>query len=355
MCSHTLTKYTQKPSDVKKLAYGTSEEYPVNIDAVWGSLSTESCHSHLEELCCLMDIPPMDYRKFHKIKENLADVSIYIDMNICFLILLREYICWHDNMIEEFAEAGKEEAKIASENGNIDDDGIPYITVYLDGGWSKRSCGHNYDAASGSAVIIGKATKKVLFMGVRNKFCYVCAAAHHKKKSAGDHRCYRNWNATSTSMEADIIVEGFNKSINMHVVRYKYFIADGDSSTFPNLRTKVPYGPSIMKTECKNHVIKNYSKHLYNLKNDKSIQTNKFLTIASIKKLVDVAKYQIHHNKSHGSLESLRDDLANGPYHVFGDHTKCVDYYCQKDGLNLVEEMKSCALFQRVEGKYMIL
>jgi hypothetical protein len=30
-------------------------------------------------------------------------------------------------------------------------------------------------------------------------------------------------------MEADIIVEGFNQSIKMHGVRYKYFIADGDS------------------------------------------------------------------------------------------------------------------------------
>lgn len=46
-------------------------------------------------------------------------------------------------------EAGKEEYKIAVEKGHIDEDGIPFITVCVDGGWSKRSYGHNYNAASG--------------------------------------------------------------------------------------------------------------------------------------------------------------------------------------------------------------
>lgn len=45
--------------------------------------------------------------------------------------------------------AALEEAKIAVENGHVDPDGVPYITVYLDGGWSHRSYGHNYNAASG--------------------------------------------------------------------------------------------------------------------------------------------------------------------------------------------------------------
>lgn len=45
--------------------------------------------------------------------------------------------------------AAKEEATIAIENGDVDADGIPYITVYVDGDWSKRSYGHNYNAASG--------------------------------------------------------------------------------------------------------------------------------------------------------------------------------------------------------------
>jgi hypothetical protein len=44
---------------------------------------------------------------------------------------------------------GKEEYKIAREKGDVDQDGVAHITVFLDGGWSKRSYGHNYNAASG--------------------------------------------------------------------------------------------------------------------------------------------------------------------------------------------------------------
>lgn len=49
----------------------------------------------------------------------------------------------------EIDEAHKEEIKMALEKNNVDADGMPYITVVLDGGWSKRSYGHNYNALSG--------------------------------------------------------------------------------------------------------------------------------------------------------------------------------------------------------------
>lgn len=47
-------------------------------------------------------------------------------------------------------KAGKEERNLALESGNVDKDGIPLITVILDGGWSKRSYGHNFSANSGA-------------------------------------------------------------------------------------------------------------------------------------------------------------------------------------------------------------
>lgn len=46
-------------------------------------------------------------------------------------------------------QAGKEERRLAIDNGDVDGNGIPYITVLLDGGWSKRSYGHSYNASSG--------------------------------------------------------------------------------------------------------------------------------------------------------------------------------------------------------------
>lgn len=46
-------------------------------------------------------------------------------------------------------KAAMKEYNYAEESNLIGDDGTAPITVYVDGGWSKRSYGHNYDAASG--------------------------------------------------------------------------------------------------------------------------------------------------------------------------------------------------------------
>ena len=63
--------------------------------------------------------------------------------------------------------------------------------MVADGGWSKCSHKHSYNAKSGVAVIFGLHTKKLLFLGVRNKYCSVCAVAEHKGQKTPQHVCYR--------------------------------------------------------------------------------------------------------------------------------------------------------------------
>lgn len=185
---------------------------------------------------------------------------------------------------------GEEEFAIA-ESQNTVKDGIADITVIVDGGWSKRSYGHSYNAKSGvvsllsniqyiacfftlkilpfivqltfQAVIIGKNTKKLLFMGVRNKYCSICAVAANKNVDPKNHHCFLNWkNKPSSQMESDIIVEGFNNSIHMHKLRYTKFIGDGDSNVYAKLKDQISYKHDIVKIECVNHVIKNYTSAL---------------------------------------------------------------------------------------------
>lgn len=50
---------------------------------------------------------------------------------------------------ESIELAGKEEARIAVENGNVNKNGVPMITVVVDSAWSKRSYKYNYNAPSG--------------------------------------------------------------------------------------------------------------------------------------------------------------------------------------------------------------
>lgn len=60
-------------------------------------------------------------------------------------------------------------------------------------------------------------------------------------------------------MESDILVEGFNSSIEAHGLKYTKVIGDGDSSVYFQLRRNVAYGSSIFKIEC----LKNYKTALY--------------------------------------------------------------------------------------------
>lgn len=65
---------------------------------------------------------------------------------------------WENILAEEIIEAGKEEKKLAEESNDFVNS-YPVITVIVDGGWSKRSHKHSYNATSGVGVIIGKKQK----------------------------------------------------------------------------------------------------------------------------------------------------------------------------------------------------
>ena len=137
--------------------------------------------------------------------------------------------------------------------------GIPSITVVIDGGWSKRSHKHSYNAKSGVALIIGKETNKLLYLGIRNKFCSICTIAHNKSLPPKEHVCYKNWSGSSSAMEVDILLSGFNAAETMHGLRYMRVIGDGDSSVMSSIQQYVPvWGNMVTKVECANHAMKCY-------------------------------------------------------------------------------------------------
>nr|CAI5852470.1 unnamed protein product [Callosobruchus analis] len=184
-------------------------------------------------------------------------------------------------------ENGKQEKQVAIEKGHIMPDGTPYITVIVDGGWSKRTYGHGYNAASGVGIIIGAETKKPLFLGVRNKVCSFCL--FYQKKS------------------------------------YSKKPRDGDSSVYAKIVEKVPYGRSVEKIECANHMTRCVSDKLHKLGSNTSIplEKRKLLTdktngISRIERLVKGVRTAIKRNV--GNPNSLRCEVSNIPNHVFGRH-----------------------------------
>ena len=72
---------------------------------------------------------------------------------------------WRKQLQEVMVVAGKEEKQLAEKRGNLHEE-IPAITVVVDGGWSKHSHHHSYNAKSGVGIIVGQANGKILYIGV---------------------------------------------------------------------------------------------------------------------------------------------------------------------------------------------
>lgn len=242
---------------------------------------------------------------------------------------------WKLSLLHSMEAAGAREKKYAILNKQFSADGTPWIKVYVDGSWSKRSYGTNFASLSGMIGIIGGYTGEVLFIAVRNRFCSICARAEGKSEEPKEHTCYKNWTESAPAMEANMVVEGFNLSQEMHGVKYGKFIGDGDSSVFAHIQQKVSYGHEVKKLECTNHALKNYGKHLRKLKADTQISLNarKLLTQKKIELLTKRAKCSIYeHAKGTKNITILRQDLENGLHHVFGDHLKCREGICHNIG-----------------------
>ena len=148
--------------------------------------------------------------------------------------------------------------------------GVPAVTVVIDGGWSKQRHRHSYNAKSGVVVLFGQCMKKLLFAGVRNKYCAVCSVLEKQEKDPPEHQCYCNWSGLSAAMESDIVLEGFRLSEQTHGIRYIRVIGDGDRSVLATLQQSVIYGPFSQKIECANHVCKGYQSRLEKLAADHS-------------------------------------------------------------------------------------
>ena len=221
------------------------QRWVVNVAAVLGQMSTGGGATSLTCTLAPMNVPGMAKRLYTVTEQFSSDTMKQL-------------------LTDRKATAGEEERKLAIERGDYHQ-GIPAIKVVVDGGWSKRSHKHSYNAKSGVAVIFGQRTKKLLFIGVRNKYCAVCSVSEKKQQEPPQHRCYRNWSGSSAAMESDILVEGFRMSEQTHGIQYLHVIGDGDSSLMANLQQSVAYGPFTEKIECVNHVCKGYRSRLEKL------------------------------------------------------------------------------------------
>ncbi|XP_039300848.1 uncharacterized protein LOC120356095, partial [Nilaparvata lugens] len=263
-------------------------------------------------------------------------------------------------------KAAEEEIRLAKERGDVNNEGVPLLTVVADGSWAKRSYRRNYNSLSGMAAIVGYHTRQVLYFGVKNKYCLTCT----RKPGDTHHKCFKNWNGSSSSMEAATIVEGFLASEEMYNVQYARMIADGDSSVYNSIVEARPYqNLTVKKIECRNHMLRNYCNKLKDVvttslhkdlsKEDRGLHLKMRRVLGGrIMRLRTAVTKAIQHRKvEEGEInekaEKLRLDIVNGPSHVFGEHLHCKSrgYFCngpKENETNYIPEMKASGVLYKI-------
>ena len=129
----------------------------------------------------------------------------------------------------------------------------------------------------GVSSLIGSFTGKVLDIDVKSSYCKMCKIWEKRKSTAEyekwleDHEseCLANHEGSSGKMEVDGMVEMFKRSEELHGVRYKYYIGNGDSKTYTGIVKAIPYpGCEVCKKECIGHVQKRMGRKLHECKKD---------------------------------------------------------------------------------------
>jgi hypothetical protein len=84
----------------------------------------------MEERYAVLNMPSMSSKTYFKIEERLQKVI-------------------GERALEEMKEAIDEEKQLAIKRGDVDENGVPLLTVVADGSWAKRSYKCNYSSLSG--------------------------------------------------------------------------------------------------------------------------------------------------------------------------------------------------------------
>lgn len=230
-----------------KIQSSSRNDISININkaTTLGITSIGSGFYHLEELCAHWNIPCMSSSTFDYEQKMLQKE-------------------WWELGNYHARKALQEEIDHAIATGNVDSAGNALIIVICDGSWGKRSYGKGFSSLSGCAVIVGAYTKKVIYYGVKNKYCHTCTLSYANYCPPNEHECNISYVGPSSGMETEIIVDGF-KACELLGARFNKIISDGDSSTFKEIRESLIYrNPDIIveKFECVNHLYKNARKKI---------------------------------------------------------------------------------------------
>lgn len=105
---------------IKTNNYENAGTININEAAVLGTLSAGGGYSRFSKICSTLDIPVMNPKTYNVYENKVSNNFEKVASNVMM-------------------DATMEEKALAIENGDIDRDGVPQLTVICDGSWVKRS------------------------------------------------------------------------------------------------------------------------------------------------------------------------------------------------------------------------
>jgi hypothetical protein len=108
----------------------SSNKMNINEAAVAAVMSTGGGYTMLSQLLAGIDVHCMSSKTYDRIHKKVA-------------------VGWEETALEEMKAAAAEEARLARERGDVDNYGVPLLTVVTDASWAKRSYRNNYNSLSG--------------------------------------------------------------------------------------------------------------------------------------------------------------------------------------------------------------
>ena len=161
---------------------------------------------------------------------------------------------------------------ILEENGCQDNNSAVDAAVSFDGTWAKRG----FTSLTGVVFVISVDTGEVLDYHVISKSCQKCSLKKSKCKSDEEFEeweiehvfsgeCDINFNGSSPAMEVEGAKVMWSRSLELHNIRYRWMVSDGDSKAFSAVEDTYDE-VKVEKMDCVGHVQKRMGKHLMNLK-----------------------------------------------------------------------------------------
>ena len=128
------------PTSTKTTGTSGGQYWTCNLAAVWGQMVTGNGYAPLSDSMSVMGISTMTKAAFISAEQRIGS-------------------WWWELLQESMKIAGEEERALAIANNSYHQ-GVPAITVIVDGGWCKRTHRHTYNAKSGVGIIIGNKQAK---------------------------------------------------------------------------------------------------------------------------------------------------------------------------------------------------